>query len=33
MPKLEMLVELYAFDDEDVPVDASPITYSNILKH
>jgi len=32
-PKLEKLAELYALDDEDLPADAFPITYSNILKN
>jgi len=31
-PKLEKFAELYALDDEDLPTDAFPITYSNILK-
>ena len=32
-PKLEKLAELYALDDDDLPADAFPITYSNILKN
>ena len=32
-PKLDKLAELYALDDEDLPADAFPITYANILKN
>jgi len=32
-PHMAHLAELYALDDDDLPEDAFPITYSNILKH
>ena len=32
-PHMDLLAELYALEEDDLPEDAFPITYSNILKH
>ena len=32
-PHIDLLAELYALEEDDLPEDAFPITYSNILKH